>query len=65
MANMVVSDPKDGITLLEKLEFEKLKKRIPAYVPTDSPEALFEAIHRIFHYETCVWLKDQGYETIK
>lgn len=64
----VICEEKDGITLLESLELQRMKQanvltRLNPEDPAD--QATVQSVHRAFHYVVVQWLQDQGFKVTR
>ena len=60
----IIIEDKDARALLDILELAKFQERMKKMHPDVANDVLGHA-HRIFHYEVCTWLKDQGCNIIR
>lgn len=58
---VIIIEDKDAKALLKQLELRKLQG--PSRMLTDNAgcdTATFNEVHRLFHFEVCRWLQEQG-----
>lgn len=60
----IIIEDKDARALLEKLELTKFQERMRRMKP-DVANDVLRLSHRLFHYEVCRWLQDQGCNIVR